>query len=97
MKVTIHRCDFCGGKVPVKQPMAQLIVPLTKEDEQLKARIEGGRQPAEDIIENYMFRMFHHPRSGPPSKTFDMCLECAKGILMSRFREVRRMLTTVDE
>lgn len=82
MKITTHRCDFCGSKVPARQPMAQLIVPLSEEDAQLRRRIEGaaGRKDTDDLWD-MMFR--GRPREAP-STTFDMCLDCAKGILLAR-------------
>lgn len=94
MKITIHRCDFCGGKKP-PATMSQLIIPLTEEDKALRKRM---RKTVGDDDEEPRHTMFH-PIYGivreaiPTTTTMEMCADCTQALLSGRSREIRRMLT----
>lgn len=95
MKVSYHRCDFCGGKVASGTPMAKLTVPLSSEEVALRKRTQASREEHPMNAIDAMYREMlgiRRDTSTEAQTTYDMCTECARGILMSRFRELRRKL-----
>ena len=97
MKVTTHRCDFCGGKESPRL-MGQLTVPMTPEEIALRKRT-NPEQAREHEARRSTFHMmmmgFGTPDSAPASMTFDICGECARGLVAARFRNLRKELEGV--
>ena len=85
MKNTRHLCDFCGGRIKASDKFAMLTVPLTKEEMGLKKRT--AKKPSEDVRENPFLMMFVGVDE-PTSQTYDMCRECARGLLSARIATV---------